>query len=142
MSNDLILKKLEQMKTLLSELKSLLDMPFSEFKKQFTVVRSAERNFQLIVELASDLNAHIIAELGGETPDTYKESFRRMVSLGVLEEQLLPSFTKSANLRNILVHEYDFDEDNYIFYKSAKEFEPLYNRYVESIKKHLVSQKK
>ena len=68
------------MKILLSELKELLDMSFADFKKSFRNIRSAERNFQLIVELASDINAHLIAEAGAETPDTYKESFKMVVS--------------------------------------------------------------
>ena len=139
MSHDLILKKLEQMASLLVELKSLLDLTFSEFKKSFKNVRSAERNYQLIIELASDINAHIIAEKGVETPDTYRESFKKMVSLKVLEEKSLPDFVKSSNLRNILIHEYDFDEDNFIFYGSAKKFMPLYEQYIEIIKKYISS---
>ncbi len=137
MLHDLIIKKLEQMKILLAELRELLVLPFPEFKNKFTNIRSAERNFQLVVELASDINAHTIAELGAETPDTYRESFIRMAALKILDEKLLPNFIKSASLRNILVHEYDFDEDNFIFYKSAKEFIPLYNQYIRLIQKHL-----
>lgn len=121
----------------MTELKGLLELPFSDFKKPFTNIRSAERNFQLIVELASDINAHIIAEMGAETPDTYRESFKRIVALKILDDKLLPDFIKSANLRNILTHEYDFDEDNLIFYKSAKGFIPLYEKYILSIQKHL-----
>ena len=142
MSHELILKKLEQMKILISELGELFIMPFEEFKKKFTTVRTAERNFQLIVELASDINAHIIAEMGAETPDTYRESFKRMVSLKVLDEPSMPDFIKSSNLRNILIHEYDFDEDNFIFYNSAKQFMPLYDKYIRSIQAYLVSKKK
>lgn|SRR5574343_177281 len=139
MSNNLILKKLEQMIVLLNELESLLKLPFPEFKKVFTNIRSAERNFQLIIELASDINTHIIIEMNSSTPDTYRESFKKMASLGIVDENSLQSFIKSSNLRNILIHEYDFDEDNFIFYKSATEFIPLYRGYIESIKKHLSS---
>jgi uncharacterized protein YutE (UPF0331/DUF86 family) len=137
MSHDLILKKLEQMRVLIAELKELFQLPFAEFKLKFTTVRSAERNFQLIVELASDINAHIITEMGAETPDTYRESFRRLCALKIIDEKSLSEYIKSSNLRNILTHEYDFDEDNFIFYKSAKGFIPLYESYIESIKKHL-----
>jgi len=49
MSHEIILKKLEQMKVLLGELQELLNMPFSEFKKKFTTIRSAERNFCLCI---------------------------------------------------------------------------------------------
>ncbi len=141
MLHDIILKKLEQMSVLLNELQQLLDIPFKDFKSTFKNIRSAERNFQLIIELASDINAQTIVDSGAQTPDTYKESFKRMVELKVLEEKSLPKFTKSSNLRNILIHEYDFDEDNFIFYTSAKEFLPLYEEYINSIKMHLASKK-
>lgn len=129
------------MKQLLSELKTLLDEPFGEFKKLFTTVRTAERNFQLVIELASDINTHIIAEMKAETPDSYRESFKRMTALGILKESSLPNYVKSTSLRNILVHEYDFDEDNFIFYTSAKEFLPLYQEYLNSIQAYLVAKK-
>jgi uncharacterized protein YutE (UPF0331/DUF86 family) len=129
------------MTILLKELEELLALPFPEFKGTFTNVRSAERDFQLIVELASDINAHTIAELGAETPDTYRESFTRMAALKVIDEKSLPAFIKSSTLRNILTHEYDFDEDNFIFYKSAKEFIPLYEQYIQSIRKRMEHQR-
>ena len=130
------------MSVLLGELRGLLGVSFQEFKSSFKNIRSAERDFQLVIELASDVNAQIIADLGAKTPDTYKESFKRMVELKVLDEKSLPSFVKSSNLRNILIHEYDFDEDNYIFYKSAQEFVPLYDQYIGSIQKHLQTKPK
>ncbi len=127
------------MSILLGELQELLGVSFSEFKSTFRNIRSAERNFQLIVELASDINAQIIANIGAQTPDTYKESFKRMAELKILDEKSLPQFIKSSNLRNILIHEYDFDEDNYIFYKSAKEFIPLYGEYIRLIQRYIKS---
>ncbi len=142
MLNELIQKKLEQMSGLLIELQELLAIPYPEFKSTFKNIRSAERNFQLIIELASDINAQIVTSLGAQTPDTYKDSFKKMADLKVLDEKSLPIFIKSSNLRNILTHEYDFDEDNFIFYKSAKLFVPLYEQYIRSIQKHLEVNKK
>ncbi len=141
MAHDLIIKKLEQMATLLKELEGLLALPFAEFKNQFTNVRAAERNFQLIVELASDINAHIVAELGAQVPETYRESFTRMAERKILNEDHLQEFIKSSNLRNILTHEYDFDEDNFIFYASAKKFIPLYQQYIQSVQYYLAAEK-
>jgi len=129
------------MSVLLKELQELLEVPFSEFKSAFRNIRSAERDFQLVIELASDINAQIVTDNGAQTPDTYKESFRKMVELKVLDEKLLPDFIKSANLRNILIHEYDFDEDNFIFYKSAKKLLPIYKTYIDLITKYLASKK-
>lgn len=141
MLNDLIQKKLEQIAILLKELKELTILSFPEFKSTFKNIRSAERNFQLIVELASDINAQIVTDLSAQTPDTYKESFRKMSELKVLPETSLANFIKSSNLRNILIHEYDFDEDNFIFYTSIQGFIPLYEEYMHSIKTYLASKK-
>ena len=127
------------MAMLLGELGSLIALPYSEFEKAFTNVRTAERNFQLIIELASDINTHLAVENGKETPDTYKASFKLMTDLKILKENSLPLFIKSSNLRNILIHEYDFDEDNFIFYKSVKSFLPLYEEYMDSVKKYMAS---
>ena len=93
----------------------------------------------MTIEIASDINAHTIAEVGVEIPDTYRESFKRMASLKILDEKSLPDFIKSSNLRDILIHEYDFDEDNFIFYKSAKGFIPLYQQYINSIQAYIAS---
>ncbi len=129
------------MSGLLEELQEILGVSFTEFKSAFRNVRSAERNFQLVIELASDINAQIIADMKVQIPDTYKESFRKMAELKILEEKSLPDFLRSSNLRNILTHEYDFDEDNFIFYKSAKDFIPLYENYIRIIRGYLASRK-
>ncbi len=141
MSKEFILKKLEQMKTLLGELASLADLSFADFKNKFTNIRSAERNFQLVIELASDINAHISAERELPAPDTYRESFAQMIKICILPLKLKKDFIESSNLRNILIHEYDFDEDNFIFYKSLKKFIPLYQDYISFLHNYLEKSK-
>ena len=92
MSKEFILKKLEQMKILVEELALLSSLPFADFKNKFTNIRSAERNFQLIIELASDINAHISAERKLSAPDTYRESFVQMTKIGVLPMRIEKKF--------------------------------------------------
>ncbi len=43
----------------------------------------------------------------------------------------------SLKLRNVLVHEYDFDEDYEKFYTSAKESIPAYKEYVRIMFKYV-----
>ncbi len=133
METEIIHKKLEQMKVLLAELETLLTKPFSATQSDMINIRAAERDFQLIVELASDINTTILIEKTGETPDSYRSSFSNLSKLGVFEEEVLLQLATSARLRNILVHEYDFDEDYKKFYESAKEFIPAYREYIEII---------
>lgn len=122
MNLEIINKKLEQIQVLLDELEKLLEKPFSASSSDMISIRAAERDFQLIVELASDINTSILIEKTGETPDSYRESFADLGKLGILSKETLAKLVTSARLRNILVHEYDFDEDYDKFYKSAKEF--------------------
>jgi len=133
MTNELILKKLEQLLTLLGELEKLLEPSFVEFQKDIMRIRAAERDFQLIVDLASDINTQILLMRNKKTPDTYRQSFSDLAKEGVFSSVLSQKLSLSAGLRNIIVHEYDFEEDYEKFYVSAKEFIPIYGEYTKAI---------
>lgn len=137
MSKELISKKLEQIKKLLEQLEILLHKPLKEFREDFTIVRSAERNFQLVVDLASDINTQLLVEKGEKTPDTYKQSFTEIAGLGILTPELSNRLTETAKIRNILVHEYDFEEDYERFYLSAKKLLPAYKEYIKNIYEYI-----
>lgn len=137
MSKEIILKKIEQLKGLLAELERLLAQPLAEFKRDLTAIRAAERNFQLIVELASDINTTILIDANKPTPDSYRQSFADTQKLGVLDDKLADGLIISARLRNILVHEYDFEEDYEKFYASAKQMLPGYQAYIEAILQYI-----
>ena len=130
---DFIAKKLEQAVELIKELEKCVLVPFSEFKNNLTYIRASERNFLLLVELASDINAHLLLEADKKTPDSYQQSFSEAEKAGIIPEAILEPLKKSARLRNILVHEYDFDEDNFIFYESVKSLLPAYREYISVI---------
>lgn len=137
MPKEIILKKIEQIKDLLAELERLLKRPVVEFTQDLTAIRAAERNFQLMVELASDINATILIDAGKSTPDSYRQSFADLQKLGVIANELSLALVTSAKLRNILVHEYDFEEDYEKFYVSAKQMAPGYKKYIEAILKYI-----
>ncbi len=137
MSRELILKKIEQLKELLVELSRLLETPLSAFTNDLKTIRAAERNFELIVEVASDVNTQLLLDAGTKTPDTYKQSFAELKKMGMLSDALTKQLMSSAKLRNILVHEYDFEEDYERFYRSAKEALPAYQEYIKAILAHL-----
>lgn len=133
MGNELILKKLEQIKELVNELERLLSVSFDAFIKDLVTLRAAERNFQLIVDTASDINTQILVERGSKTPDTYRESFTELEKEGILSHELVRKLAESAKVRNILVHEYDFEEDYEKFYHAARSHVPAYHKYIETI---------
>lgn len=139
MSNEVIHKKLDQIKELVDDLETLLAKPFAEFVGDRVVMRAAERNFQLIVDLASDINAHILIARGRPVPDTYRDSFSALGRERALSRALTEQLTASARVRNILVHEYDLEEDPKKFFSSVKKFISPYREYLRII--HQYAQK-
>jgi len=133
MSKELILKKAEQLKELLTELARLLETPEEQFTKDLKTIRASERNFELMVETASDINTQMLLDAGKKTPDTYKESFIALKKSGVLPPELASRLVATAKLRNILIHEYDFDEDYEEFYREAKKAVPAYHEYLHVV---------
>ncbi|MEK7609099.1 MAG: HepT-like ribonuclease domain-containing protein, partial [Patescibacteria group bacterium] len=79
----------------------------------------------------------ILVEQGEKTPDTYRQSFSDLAKAEVLESGLARKLAVSAQVRNILVHEYDFEEDYKKFYDSAKIFIPAYQEYIQQIIRYL-----
>lgn len=137
MPNEIIAKKLEQIESLLGELTDFLNVPFCDFGSDIRRVRSAERNFQLIVDTACDINTQILIERGSKTPDTYKQSFTNLGKESVLSAELVEKLARSVSVRNILVHEYDFDEDYEKFFNAAKEMLATYQEYIKVIYEYI-----
>jgi len=137
MSKEIILKKIEQLRMLLRELEQLLVRPLLEFRGDMVVIRAAERDFQLMVELASDINTTVLIAKTGKTPDTYRQSFNDIEKLGIITSNIAAALVKSAKLRNILVHEYDFEEDYERFYSSAKALSPIYQEYLQAMVRYI-----
>lgn len=137
MSKELILKKIEQLKELLAELGKLLETPLEQFADDLKTIRAAERNFELMVEVASDINTQLLLDSGKKTPDTYKGSFIALKKEGILSAGLTAELVTSAKLRNILIHEYDFEEDYKLFYREAAKAIPAYTDYIRSVMEHL-----
>ncbi len=137
LNREIVLKKLEQIQALLKELEDSLNLPFNKFAGDMKTIRSAERNFQLMVDIAIDINGQLTIEKSGKSPDTYKQSFLGLSGFKILPKNLSESLAKTASLRNILVHEYDFDEDYRKFYDSAKRSIAPYQEYCRVIYKFL-----
>ena len=138
MGKEIIEKKLEQIQSLLKELAEWTSVDFAAFDRTVTLVRSSERNLEMLVELAGDINAAIVLEKQGKTPDSYKDSFLWLKKMGLIEEVLCNKLIDSVKLRNGLVHEYEFELNNRKFYDSInKEFIPGYNEYLQLITKSL-----
>lgn len=134
MGNEIVEKKSEQIHSFLKELEEWTAVEFEIFDKTITLVRSSERNLELLVELASQINSAIILQKREKTPDTYKDSFQWLNKLGIIKEDVCKKLVDSVKLRNGLVHEYEFELDNRKFYDSVKnDFIPAYTEYLKAV---------
>ena len=106
-----IRRKLEHIPACLDGLRPLGRLSLEEYRARFYERKAAERLLQEAIEAALDVNAHMIAELGGEIPDEYYGGFLKMAELGILAPALANSLAPSAGLRNRLVHEYETIDD-------------------------------
>ena len=137
MDKEILEKKLDQLGVLIRELKVWLDCSFDEFQKDDLILRAAERNFQLIVDIGCAINTRLLLAKGMSTPETYKQSFTDMGKAGIVSIELADRLAEGAKLRNILVHEYDFVESDEKFYESAKKLLPAYEEYARAIYAHI-----
>ncbi len=133
MAKEILEKKLDQLSDLLRGLKEWLSHSFNEFQKDNLILRAAERNFQLIVDIACDMNEQLLLQKGMPTSETYKQSFVDIGKAGIISIALAERLGEGARLRNILVHEYDFVESDEKFYASAKRLLPAYEEYARVI---------
>lgn len=133
MESEIIYKKIDQIGQVLTELERLLATPLTDFTRDLTAIRAAERNFQLAVDLACDINTQIMIARGGKIPDTYRESFIALGKEKILSDELTRRLAATAKVRNILVHEYDFEEDYEKFYLAAQASIPAYRDYAKTI---------
>ena len=121
----------------LSHLKEYTDISFDEIAKDYGKHKIVERIIEIVVNEAIDINQHIIVASGkGKLPFDFKQSFLLLAELKVYPEEFAKQISKSAGLRNILVHEYR-QLDEQIFYHSIKECFEEYTRYCRYILDYL-----
>lgn len=75
----------------------------------------AERALQLALQVAIDVGAHLVAELGLPPPDDYRAVFTSLREGRVLEPELAGRLEAAAGLRNLLVHGYAQLDDRQVW---------------------------
>jgi uncharacterized protein YutE (UPF0331/DUF86 family) len=87
-------------------LKALQPLTYDEFAREHILVGSAERDFQVAVQAALDIGAHLLAELSVDVPKDYKDIFLKLAEVGILPLDFVPRLVGMAKFRNVLVHLY------------------------------------
>jgi uncharacterized protein YutE (UPF0331/DUF86 family) len=131
----IIRRKLQRIAASLTALRPLARLSVEDYRSRLYERKAAERLLQETIEAALDINAHLIAELGGEVPAEYYGGFLKLAELGVLSAELGHSLAPSAGLRNRLVHEYEALDDAKVL--AAGTLLEIYPRYVQAVESFL-----
>lgn len=136
LDKDLIKQKIDQLLRYLEEISPILKLPYQRVYRDLYRLRTVERNIQLIVDTAVDINTHILLEVTGKVPDKNVESFLMLGGFGMFPPRFLRELAQSAGFRNRIVHEYE-RTDPYILFRSAQKFHRLYFKYCDGIMRWL-----
>ncbi len=84
------------------------------------------------MECATDINSYLLVKGAGISPKDYRDSFIRLIELGILPREFVEKIASSTGLRNRLVHEYDRINDK-IVHAGIKTTLDQYTHYVKHI---------
>lgn len=101
-----VLRRLSLMTETLEQLKLLAFADVDQFTANPLDRAAAERLLQVLVDLAIDINSHLAVAMGSSAPETGRDSFLALGSLGVIDPALAELLAPAAGMRNVLVHRY------------------------------------
>lgn len=136
MSPEVTRRKLVYLKQYLSNLEKYKKISKKDYPKYHFVI---ERLLQLIVEVACDINSHIVVQSNMKPPSDYYQSFIDLGKTGVISQSLAEKLAPSSALRSALIHAYE-DIDDEKVRRSIILALKYFPRYIEALK-HYYQQK-
>lgn len=130
MDKELIQRRLVQMAQYLGELEMVLKHPQEEFSANPLLLRTAERDTELLVECAAKINT-AIGQSKGIPPSDYYSSFFALTP-DWLAREVAEELAKLARLRNMLIHQYEDVRPEQVYQASLRSA-PLWRSYLQSI---------
>lgn len=98
--------RLRLMRELLDDLAALGEVSERSLTEDRLSRRALERILTQLVDLAADINQHVVSSRTDRAPVDYRSSFDAAAELGLLPRDLADALKPSVGLRNVLVHQY------------------------------------
>ena len=137
LDNVVICKKLSVLVSYYNELKQLAsNLSLETYKDNIMIKRAVEREIQLIVESATDINNMIVKKLNKGPSRDYYNSFIDLAENDIISMDFALKIAPSTGLRNILVHEYQKIDDE-VVYNSINNVLKYYLEYIDIISSYL-----
>ena len=105
-NKELIQNKINKMEEYITELEPILKLEVNEILKNYTKLRTLERDFQLIVDTVIDINTHLISTENLRAPEDATETFYILGEAEILPMDFVKKFSPVTGLRNVIVHDY------------------------------------
>lgn len=106
LDRSVLTRRLRLLDETLAQLRELRDVDVNTLEQEPLTRAALERLVQVTVDLAIDINAHVVVGLGAPAPETARASFAAAAKAGVIDTKLADELAPAAGLRNLLVHRY------------------------------------
>ena len=103
---EVIEKHLEDLAVKVSHLKDLRGVSLEELQTDWQKLYAAERALQTAIQDVIDIGAHILAALGDNGWEAYRDIPRRLAHHGVIAQEEVENLEAMIGMRNVLVHQY------------------------------------
>jgi uncharacterized protein YutE (UPF0331/DUF86 family) len=136
---EFIIEKINLITRDLKRLSVLSELSIDQISEDFIKYAALKNILMETIGRAIDINEHLISELAEpdiEAPKTYRETFTLLADLNILPKDFAEEISKSAGLRNVIVHEYN-DLNRVTIYKKVGDAIKQYINYSDYILKFL-----
>ncbi len=127
---EMINDKLILMQKLLADLAPCRGYVFLQYQQDKDAKYKVERIMHLLVECASDILNHLLADRGLPPAASYADTFIQSGEAGFLDPALAERLKGSAKMRNRLVHMYS-DIDDKIVFDAIKYFLQDFDQFIK-----------
>lgn len=136
LSKTFVFNKLNVLKNYLAEIEDLLDSSNEEILKDSLKLHTAERLFQLVVDVILDVNYHFIRELKLKIEEDLQSTFYALSNVEIFSHEFTKKIAPAIGQRNIIVHGYEkLDKD--LFMKNLRSGYNDFHEYMKYIKEYL-----
>ena len=138
LDKEFISEKFKNISEYLSETEEVLKVDDAMIARDFRLLRTLERNFQLIVDELVDVNVYLIRELELKTADDFQSTFRILAEANILPSDLAERMAPVVGLRNMLVHRYEKINKN-LFVRQVRNEYSDFIQYLTCVNDYLTS---
>ena len=103
-NEELILKKLAQIDTCVSQIRRLIDPAMIE--TDLVIERFVEHTLQIAIQAAMDVASHIVSDDRLGEPSSNRELFSLLAKADWVSDEMVADLGNMASFRNLLVHGY------------------------------------